>query len=92
MVLYPCFERQEQVAESNGNSREIHTMVMQQLAATVGWSFVGVVLFYLGIRLFDLLDPIDYQAEIRNGNMAAGVILAAVVVSIATIIISVIVF
>ncbi|MBT9313621.1 DUF350 domain-containing protein [Leptothoe kymatousa TAU-MAC 1615] len=67
-------------------------MVMQQLAATVGWSFVGVVLFYLGIRLFDLLDPIDYQAEIRNGNMAAGVILAAVVVSIATIIISVIVF
>ena len=66
-------------------------MILQQLASTVGWSFVGVVLFYLGIRLFDLLDPIDYQAEIRNGNMAAGIILAAVVVSIATIVISVIV-
>ncbi|MEM9804284.1 MAG: DUF350 domain-containing protein [Cyanobacteria bacterium P01_D01_bin.56] len=66
-------------------------MILQQLAATVGWSFVGVVLLYLSIRLFDLLDPIDYQAEIRKGNMAAGIILAAVVVSIATIIISVIV-
>lgn len=66
-------------------------MILQQLAATVGWSFVGVVLLYLSVRLFDLLDPIDYQAEIRKGNMAAGIILAAVVVSIATIIISVIV-
>ena len=65
-------------------------MLLQQLAETIGWSFLGVVLFYFGIRLFDLLDPIDYRAEIRNGNMAAGIILAAVVVSIATIIISVI--
>ncbi|NEQ98169.1 MAG: DUF350 domain-containing protein [Cyanothece sp. SIO2G6] len=64
--------------------------LVREVAITVGWAFVGVILFYVGIRLFDLLDPIDYQAEINKGNIAAGIILAAVVLGLATIIVTVI--
>ena len=64
--------------------------LLQEVTTTVGWAFLGIILFYLGIRLFDWLDPIDYQAEIRKGNIAAGIILAALILALATIIITVI--
>ncbi|MBD1875763.1 DUF350 domain-containing protein [Nodosilinea sp. FACHB-131] len=64
--------------------------IIQDALATVGWTFLAVLLFYGGVRLFDLLDPIDYQTEIRRGNIAAGILLAAVIVALAAIIIAVI--
>ena len=60
-----------------------------QVAETIGWSIFAVVIFYVSLRFFDLLDPIDYQAEIRKGNVAASLILAATVLAIAGIIITV---
>lgn len=65
--------------------------LLLKLAETVGWAIFAVVIFYGSLRLFDLLDPIDYRAEIRDGNVAAGIIMAAMVVSIAAIIIAVLV-
>lgn len=65
--------------------------ILQTLAATVGWTFVGVLLLYGGIQLYDLLDPIDYRAEIRKGNVAAGIKLAALVLGLAAIIVAVLV-
>jgi uncharacterized membrane protein YjfL (UPF0719 family) len=64
--------------------------IVQDAIATVGWTFLAVLLFYGGLRLFDFIDPIDYQAEIRRGNVAAGMLLAAVILAIAAIIIAVI--
>ncbi len=61
-----------------------------KLAETTGWSIFAVVIFYGCLRLFDTLDPIDYRAEIRDGNVAAGIIMAAIVFAIAAIIIAVI--
>ena len=57
---------------------------------TAGWTLLGVVLFYLGLRLYDWLDPIDHRAEIRKGNLASGVLQAAIVLALAAIIIAVI--
>ena len=65
--------------------------IFQDALATVGWTFLAVLLFYGGVRLFDLLDPIDYQTEIRRGNIAAGILLAAIIVALAAIIIAVII-
>ena len=62
-----------------------------QLAETIGWSVLAVVLFYGSLRLFDILDPIDYQAEIRRGNIAASLILASTVLAISGIIITVLI-
>ena len=64
--------------------------IIEAVFSTVGWTILGVLLFYGGVRFYDLLDPIDYQAEIRRGNVAAGVLIGCVILSLAAIIIAVI--
>ncbi|HEY9762833.1 MAG TPA: DUF350 domain-containing protein [Trichocoleus sp.] len=66
-------------------------VIVERVLSTVGWTILAVLLFYGGIRLFDLIDPIDYRAEIRKGNVAAGVIMAGLILAIAAIIIAVII-
>lgn len=66
-------------------------ITLQKVAETIGWTTVGIVLLYGGIRLFDLLDPIDYREEIRKGNPAAGIIVAAVIAAITAIVVTVII-
>lgn len=61
-----------------------------QLALTFGWAFVGVMLILAGTWLFDRLTPIDYRAEIRKGNVAAGLVDASVVLSITAVVVSVV--
>ncbi|ERN40576.1 protein containing domain of unknown function (DUF350) [Rubidibacter lacunae KORDI 51-2] len=65
--------------------------VLARVAATIGWTAVGVVLLYGGVRLYDYLDPIDYSAEIRKGNLAAGLKLSALVLGLTAIIIAVLI-
>ena len=61
-----------------------------QLALTFGWAFVGVMLILAGTWLFDRLTPIDYRAEIRKVNVAAGLVVASVVLSITAVVVSVV--
>jgi uncharacterized membrane protein YjfL (UPF0719 family) len=58
-----------------------------QLLQTVGWTLVGLLLIYGGTRLFDRLDPIDYRAEVRRGNVAAGLVVAAVTLGISAVVV-----
>lgn len=58
-----------------------------QLLLTLGWTLVGVLLVYGGALLFDWLAPIDYRAEIRKGNVAAGLVMAAVILSVAAVVV-----
>ncbi len=60
-----------------------------QMLLMVGWTFLGIILIYLGLLLFDRLSPIDYRAEIRCGNIAAGVVLGAVILAIAAVVVAV---
>ncbi|WP_094556552.1 DUF350 domain-containing protein [Synechococcus sp. 1G10] len=60
-----------------------------QLLLTVGWTIVGVILIYGGLLLFDKLSPIDYRAEIRKGNVAAGVVQGAVILAIAAVVVGI---
>ncbi|HEY1016364.1 MAG TPA: DUF350 domain-containing protein [Herpetosiphonaceae bacterium] len=61
--------------------------LLGRLAASVGWTIVGVLVFYGGSRLYDFLDPIDYREEIKKGNVAAGIAMGAVTISLAAIVI-----
>ncbi len=61
--------------------------ILGRVAASVGWTVVSVLIFYGGARLYDLLDPIDYRAEIERGNVAAGIKMAAVTLALAAIVI-----
>ncbi len=58
-----------------------------RILATFGWTIVGVLVFYAGTRLYDMLDPIDYRAEIQRGNLAAAIKLAAVTLGLAAIVV-----
>ena len=60
-----------------------------QMLLMVGWTFLGIILIYLGLLLFDRLSPIDYRAEIRRGNIAAWVVLGAVILAIAAVVVAV---
>ncbi len=66
-------------------------ITLQQIGATLGWTIFSVFLLYGALRLFDWLDPIDYREEIRKGNLAAGMLLAAKVLALGGIIITVII-
>ncbi len=65
--------------------------ILIRIVASVAWTFIGVLIFYLGVRFYDRLDPIDYKAEIEKGNLAAAIKLGAVVLGIAAIAIAAIV-
>jgi uncharacterized membrane protein YjfL (UPF0719 family) len=66
-------------------------MVSMKVIESLGWTLFGIVLLYGAVWLFDRLDPINYREEIRSGNVAAGMIVAAIILGIAAIIVSVIV-
>lgn len=60
-----------------------------QLLLTFGWTLVGVVLIYGSTWLFDRLSPIDYRREIREGNVAAAIVLAAVILAMAAVVVTI---
>ncbi len=48
---------------------------------------LGVVLMYLSYRLIDLLTPqVDFPAELKRGNVAVAIFIAALFIAIALII------
>ena len=55
---------------------------LTQLLLTIGWTFIGVLLIYGGTWLFEVIAPVNYRSEIRRGNVAAGLGVAAEVVAV----------
>lgn len=69
---------------------EVSTMVMGIGVSLLKLIF-GLVLsmgsIYVGLRMFDRMTPgIDEMEEIKKGNAAVGILMAAVVISIATVV------
>lgn len=58
-----------------------------RVGASIGWTIVGVLCFYIGARIYDRLDPIDYRAEIQKGNVAAAIQMAAVTLALAALVV-----
>ncbi len=51
------------------------------------YAVLGVVLMYLSYRVFDLLTPkVDFQVELKQGNVAVAIFIAALFLSIAVIV------
>lgn len=60
--------------------------VVSSILSSVVWAVVGVLLLIFAFRIFDLSDPIGYHNEIEKGNVAAGVVMAGVMIGMAIII------
>lgn len=51
------------------------------------YAILGVVLMFAAYRVIDLLTPqVDFQEELKKGNVAVGLFIAAIFVSVAIII------
>ena len=51
------------------------------------YAALGVVLMFVAYRLIDLLTPqVDFPAELNKGNLAVGIVIAAIFIAIAMII------
>jgi uncharacterized membrane protein YjfL (UPF0719 family) len=64
---------------------------IQKVFESVAWTIVGIILLYISVWLFDRVDPINYREEIRRGNVAAGLIVGAVILSMGAIIVAVLI-
>jgi len=51
------------------------------------YAMLGVVLMYLSYRFIDMLTPqVDFPAELKAGNVAVAIFIAALFISIAIIV------
>jgi putative membrane protein len=51
------------------------------------YAALGVVLMYVSYRIIDWLTPeVDFRAELKQGNVAVAIFMAAIFISIALII------
>jgi putative membrane protein len=50
------------------------------------YAVLGVVLMFLSIKLFDRLTKIELEEELQRGNIAVGILVGALFLSIALII------
>jgi putative membrane protein len=51
------------------------------------YAALGVALMFLSYRVIDRLTPeVDFPSELRKGNVAVGIVIAAIFVSIAIIV------
>ncbi len=57
------------------------------IAVNFLYAALGVVLMYASYRLIDVVTPnVDFAAELKNGNVAVAIFIAALFVAIAIII------
>ena len=60
---------------------------LQKIPETILWTLIGVLLLYGGVLLYDLVTPMSYREAIRQGNVAAGIVMAAIILAIGGIIV-----
>jgi putative membrane protein len=57
------------------------------IATNFVYAALGVVLMFLSYRLIDRLTPqVDFPEELRKGNVAVGIFIAAIFIAVAMII------
>lgn len=60
--------------------------VVFNIALSLGFGLVGIIILVLGYKIFDKLIPADFNKELENGNVAIAIFLAGVLVSLAIIV------
>jgi putative membrane protein len=57
------------------------------IALNFAYAILGVVLMFLAYRVIDWLTPqVDFAVELRKGNIAVAIFIAAIFISIAMVI------
>ena len=62
-------------------------MELSIIALNFGYAVLGVLLMYVSYRVIDLITPnVDFAEELKRGNIAVAIFIAALFLSIAIII------
>jgi putative membrane protein len=61
-------------------------MQLAVVGMNILYAVLGVVLMFVSIRVFDRLTKLELEAELQKGNVAVGIFVAALFLSIAVII------
>ena len=62
-------------------------MQLSIIGLNFAYAVLGVVLMWIAYRTFDWLTPhVDFAAELKRGNVAVAIFIAAIFISIALII------
>ena len=62
-------------------------MQLSIIGLNFGYAALGVVLMFVSYRIIDKLTPeVDFPAELKKGNIAVAIFIAAIFVSIAMIV------
>lgn len=60
--------------------------ILFNMALSLGFGLVGIIILILGYKLFDKLIPADFNKELENGNIAIAIFLAGALVALAIIV------
>jgi uncharacterized membrane protein YjfL (UPF0719 family) len=64
--------------------------ILAQFLLALGWGLVGAVTMAVSLvlllKIFTWLTPLDEWAELRSGNVAIAIVLAAVIVAFALVV------
>lgn len=64
--------------------------MLEQLLISVVWALIGLILMFLGYKIFDWITPFNLDKEIDDGNTAAGIAAAGIFLAVAWIVAAVI--
>lgn len=60
--------------------------VASSVLSSVVWALIGVLLLLAAVRIFDLMDPVPYRELVKEGNVAAGIVLGGLLIAMSVII------
>jgi uncharacterized membrane protein YjfL (UPF0719 family) len=59
---------------------------LSNVASVVFWALLGMLLLLAADHIIDRVDPMGFDKEIKNGNIAAAIVMSALIVGVAIII------
>lgn len=66
--------------------REENMDILMDIVSTVVWGALGLALMFLAKWVIDLAVPYDFPKEIKEGNTAAGFMVAGIFIAVAIIV------
>ncbi len=59
---------------------------LSNVGGVVFWALLGMFLLLAADHIIDRIDPLQFDKEIKNGNIAAAIVMSALIIGIAIII------
>ena len=59
---------------------------LSNVGAVIFWAILGGALLLAADHIIDRVDPLGFDKEIKNGNIAAAIVMSALIIGVAIII------